>query len=130
MRYFVESVSTLSTTGKSRKGAVLQAVVRRFEHTILADDDALIKLVSRLQAVVNAVNTLYKGKKVSLNHHADSGHIWAHSGYTGNEAYIFSLSYVPVGETMYQSNIHTTISDMLYNMDNVLMVAYAKGGEA
>ena len=25
---------------------------------------------------------------------------------------------------------HTTISDMLYNMDNVLMVAYAKGGEA
>lgn len=134
MMYFIESVSTLSTTGKSRKGAFLQAVTKRFEHTILVDEHALSAFVHQLRCLVNAVNAMYKGKPVNLQYNSASGHIYANNGNTGHEAYIFSISYAPVGIDLRAHNVRNEITDTLYNLDRELLAeyrkeAYKEGGE-
>lgn len=111
MKYFIESVNTLSTTGKSRKGAILQAVVRRFEHTIIADDESLSEFINQLKNLIDVVNQKYSGKDASLQ--TVKGHIYANSGCTGHEAYIFSISYAPVGVTLKKSDMRKTIIDAL-----------------
>lgn len=134
MMYFIESVNTLSTTGKSRKGAILQAVTKRFEHTVLVDGRALCALIHQLHCLVNAVNARYKGKEVFLQHGTDSGHIYANNGSTGNEAYIFSISYAPVGIDLRAHTVRNEITDTLFNLDRKLLAeyrkeAYKEGGE-
>lgn len=132
MKYFIESVSTLTTTGKSRKGALLQSAAKRFEHTILVDEHALTAFIHQLHCLVNAVNARYNGKEVIL--HYSSGYIHADSGSSGHEAYIFSISYAPVGIDLRAHTVRNEISDMLYNIDRKLLSeyrkeAYKEGGE-
>ena len=134
MMYFIESVSTLSTTGKSRKGAILQAVTKRFEHTIIVDDRALQAFIHQLHCLVNAVNAKYKGKEVFLQYSTGSCHIYANNGSTGHEAHIFSISYAPVGIDLRSYTIRNEISDALYNLDRELLAeyreeAYKEGGD-
>ena len=126
MRYFIESVTTYSTSGKSRKGAILQTAVQRFEHTILGDDTALSAFVFQLRRLVDAVNSNYKGKTVMLRHNASSGHICATVDSSGYSTDIFSISYAPVGETIFASNVRNEITDVLYNVDRKLLAEYRK----
>lgn len=134
MMYFIESVHTLSSTGKSRKGAILQAIANRFEHAVLVDETALKAFIHQLQCLVNAVNARYKGKTVFLEFCLDSGHIWAHNGSTGHESYIFSIGYAPVGIDLRAHTVRNEITDSLFNLDRELLAeyrkeAYKEGGE-
>lgn len=134
MMYFIESVNTLTTTGKSRKGTILQAVTKRFEHTILVDEHALSAFIHQLHCLVKAVNARYKGKEVFLQYSTDSGHIYANNGSNGHEAYIFSISYAPVGIDLRAHTVRNEITDSLFNLDRELLAeyrseAYKEGGE-
>ncbi len=134
MMYFIESVNTLSTTGKSRKGSVLQTVTKRFEHAVLFDETALQAFIHQLQCLVNAVNARYKGKTVFLHYRLDSGHIYADNGSTGHESYIFSISYAPVGITLSAHSVRNEITDSLCNLDRELLAecrkdTYKEGGD-
>lgn len=132
--YFIESVNTLTTTGKSRKGAILQAVAKRFEHTILVDEHTLTAFIHQLHCLVNAVNARYSGKEVFLQYSTGAGHIYANNGSTGHEAYIFSISYAPVGIDLRAHTVRNEITDSLFNLDRELLAeyrkdAYKEGGE-
>ena len=134
MMYFIESVNTLTTTGKSRKGAILQAVAKRFEHTILVDEHTLTAFIHQLHCLVNAVNARYSGKEVFLQYGTGAGHIYANNGSTGHEAYIFSISYAPVGIDLRAHTVRNEITDSLFNLDRELLAeyrkdAYKEGGE-
>ena len=134
MMYFIESVNTLTTTGKSRKGAILQAVAKRFEHTILVDEHTLTAFIHQLHCLVNAVNARYSGKEVFLQYSTGAGHIYANNGSTGHEAYIFSISYAPVGIDLRAHTVRNEITDSLFNLDRELLAeyhkdAYTEGGE-
>ena len=134
MMYFIESVNTLSTTGKSRKGAILQAVTKKFEHTILVDEHALSAFIHQLHCLINAFNARYKGKTVYLQYSTGSSHIYANTGCTGHEAYIFSISYATVGLDLRAHTVRNEITDSLYNLDRELLAeyrkeAYKEGGE-
>jgi hypothetical protein len=134
MMYFIESVNTLTTTGKSRKGAILQAVAKRFEHTILVDEHTLTAFIHQLHCLVNAVNARYSGKEVFLQYSTGAGHIYANNGSTGHEAYIFSISYAPVGIDLRAHTVRNEITDSLFNLDRELLAeyrkdAYKEGGE-
>lgn len=126
MMYFIESVNTLSTTGKSRKGALLQVVTKKFEHTILVDEHALSAFIHQLHCLVDAVNARYKGKTVYLQYSLDGGYIHANYGCTGHEAYIFSISYAPVGIDLRAHTVRNEITDALYNLDRELLAEYRK----
>jgi len=51
MKYFINSVQTYSTSGKSRKGALLQSVASLFEGVIV-DDEALSTMTRVFKALV------------------------------------------------------------------------------
>ena len=134
MMYFIQTVNTLSTTGKSRKGALLQAIANRFEHAVLVDKTALEAFIHQLQCLVNAVNARYKGKTVFLEYSLDSGYIRAHNGSTGHESHIFLISYAPVGIDLRPHTVRNEITDSLFNLDRGLLAeyrkeAYKEGGE-
>lgn len=133
MMYFIEAVSTLSSTGKSRKGALLQAIVRRFEHTVLVDDCARMAFIHQLRCLVNAVNARFSGKSVELHCDNDSFYIYANTGSSGHEGYIFAISYAPVGADLRAHTIRNEFTDALYNLDRELLdeyrkLAYSEGG--
>lgn len=126
MMYFIESVRTLSSTGNTRKGAALQAVVNQFEHTILVSEVDLKALFHQLQVLVDAVNARYPGKPVFLHIHSDSGYICAGNDTTGNDGYIFSIHYAPVGDDLRSYNIRPRILESVKNIDRSLFDEYHK----
>lgn len=135
MMYFIESVRTLNTTGKTRKGAALQAAAQRFEHTIICDFEGLTALISELRKLVAACNEIYRGKEVFLSADIESGQIEAHNERTGSEAYIFMIGFAPVGEFLHSSHIRNAICGTLQDADRDLLCVYRKntcqeGGEA
>lgn len=130
MRYFVESVTTYSTSGKTRKGAILQAVARKFEHTIIADDDALRALVESLDRLVKAVNKSYKGRPLCLTFHRDSGHICVQPVNNFNDNLVYSIAYAPVGATYFASSMRPLIFDSVDNVDHDLAKAFMRSDSA
>lgn len=100
MRYFIESVHTLNTTGKSAKGALLQAIAKKYEHIILQDDRTLAELVATLRRLVEAVNACYRGKQVVLEHDPGIGYITAGANLSGEGAYIFNIIYAHIAGLM------------------------------
>ncbi len=126
--YFVESVHTLTSTGKTRKGALLQNVAEQFEHKVLADEDALANLVLRLEQLVEACNKRYKGTEVSFTYDYDAGAISAYNGNPGNAPYIFIISFAPMGERLHASTVRNLISNTVNNIDAETLKAYHKEG--
>lgn len=116
MRYFIESVNTLTTTGKSRKGALLQSIVKRFEHTVLKGNDALTYFVGFLQGLVDSSNASYRGKPVTLHFNPDSCHIYANNDNNGHEAYIFSICYAPIGDELCFYDVPGAILESVENL--------------
>lgn len=127
MKYFIKSVSTLTSTGKSRKGATLQAIVKPFEHKVLCGDDALNCFVSYLRGLVAACNASYRGKLVTLHYNAYSRHIYATNENNGQESYIFSLDYAPVGEELCFFDIAGT---MIHSAENLCGGSFAEAVES
>lgn len=125
--YFIESVTTYSTSGKTRKGAILQSVAKCYEHRVLCDGNALSAMVASLSLLVDVVNATCKGKPLKLCYNADAGWICVkpESGY--NDNHVFSIQYAPVCEHFYASNIRADIYDTLKQQDNELAKAFIKG---
>ena len=116
MMYFIESVTTLTSTGKSRKGALLQTVVKPIEHTLLKGDAAVVILVKYLQALVDKCNSSFRGNTVYLHFNPESFHIYACGEKTGSEAYIFSISYAPVKEQFFFYDLPGAILSPIENV--------------
>lgn len=116
MRYFIESVNILTTTGKSRKGALLQSIVKQFEHTVLKGDDALSFFVGHLKALVDTCNAAYRGKTVTLHFNPASCHIYAKNDNNGHEAHIFSICYAPIGKEFFFYDIPGAIIEPIENL--------------
>lgn len=114
--YFVESVSTLSTFGKTRKAELLQKMSRRFEHTLIVDESALDTFIHQFEVLVAVCNKKYKGKTVYLRHNSKSGHIYACKGVPA-DGYIFMISYVPVVQQMPPHEICNVFSDAVWMLD-------------
>lgn len=126
--YFVESVHTLTSTGKTRKGALLQEVARQFEHKVLADEEALANLMLSLKHLVETCNKRYKGTEVHFTCHYDAGAISAYNGNPGNAPDIFIISYAPMGERLHASTVRNLISNTVNNIDVETLKAYHKEG--
>jgi len=136
MMYFIESVTTYSTSGKTRKGAILQSVAKNYEHRVLCDGNALSAMVTSLKLLVDVVNTTCKGKPLKLDHSADAGWICVKPESRFNDNHVFSIQYAPVCGHFYASNIRADIYDTLKQQDNELAKAFImeaykskKGGE-
>lgn len=136
MMYFIESVTTYSTSGKTRKGAVLQAVAKNYEHKVLCDGDALSAMVFSLKLLVDVVNTTCKGKPLKLEHSADAGWICVKPESCFNDNHVFSIQYAPICGSLYASHIRAEIYDSLKQQDNEIAKAFImeatkikKGGE-
>lgn len=123
MRYFIESVTTYSTTGKSRKGALLQAVAKKFEHDIIADDSALREFISTLRHFVTACNNSYPGAPLYLTANKASGRISVHPKATGSEATVFAIHYAPIGDTFDIFSITPALMASIRNLDSKLASA-------
>lgn len=126
--FFVESVHTLTSTGKTRKGALLQKAASRFEHKVIADEEALAILVIRLDNLVSACNRRYKGAEVKLTYDYEAGNISAYSSHQVDAPYIFSISFAPMGERLYVSSVQNIISDKVNDIDSELLKDYLKEG--
>lgn len=120
MKYFVENVTTYVTTGKTRKGSILQVVARQFEHTIIGDDDALSALVYSLKCLVEAVNNTYKGKPLRLEFKRDAGYIDVKPVNNCNDNHVFSINYAPVGSTNYSLDMRSLVGNTTCNLDQAL----------
>lgn len=137
MMYFIKSVTTYSTTGKSRKGAILQSVAMTYEHRVLCDENALSALVTSLTLLVNVVNATCKGKPLKLEHDQFAGWICVKPENNFNDNHVFSIHYAPVCGHFYASNVRADIYDCLKQQDNELAKAFVmeayksqEGGEA
>ena len=135
MRYFVESVTTYSTTGKTRKGAIIQKVAKEFEHVIIGDNTCSLALISALKRLADACNKVYKGREVIVEYNRNVYQICI--GFKRNaettEGVICSIQLAPINMTMYSSNVHQSVNEsMRAEGDKAVLEAYyeRKGGEA
>ena len=139
MRYFVESVTTYTTTGKTRKGAMLQSAAMQFEHTVIGDVQALEALLKVFRNLVDACNAQYSGKPLKLNYYKDAYRIAVvpEERNTFADNTVFSMQLAPVGMMMYSSNVHQAVHSTVAGhgdtkftqaFKNVCREAYRKGG--
>lgn len=134
MRFFIDNVTVYATAGKTRRGALLQAIANQFEHCILGDVATLDKLVERLEEAVRLANLGSKGKPLKLEHYRDYGHcggqICVKPVSNANDNHVFTISYKPVAQTLFASNVSMEIAGSLaYNSLRQLADAAGKGGE-
>lgn len=129
MKFFIESVTTYTTSGKTRKGATLQRAAQRFEHQILGDEYALEALVGHLRVLVDTVNSSFKGQPLKLVHNADSCWISVMPENPQNDNVVFSIQYARVGLTLWPSDVRHEISDSLSDQGlTQLQSDFWKGG--
>ena len=132
MKYFVESVLTYNTTGKSRKGALLQRVASQFEHQIIGDHQALEALIADIRKLVTACEQTYKGKPLGVFFDKRNCRICVEdlNPRADINTAVFTICYAPVGLTLFSSNVHHAIySSVASGADSKLLEAYKKGGE-
>lgn len=130
MRYFVESVSVYSTTGKTRKGAILQKAALQFEHIILGDHMALKALIKVFKKLAAACDSTYRGAQLRVDY-TDYQLSVRPEKPSFDEKVVFIMHLAPVGLTHFSSNIHQAVyTTVKESGDRQLLEAYAKGGEA
>lgn len=131
MKYFVESVLTYNTTGKSRKGAILQKAATQFEHQIIGDHQALEALVSDIRKLVDACDNIFKGKPLKVDYNKANYRICVESAEKRADinTAVFTILFAPVGLTLFSSNIHQALyTAVAESADQKLIEAYKKGG--
>lgn len=126
MKFFVETVTTYNSTGKTRKGALLQKVAKQFEHTVIGDHNALLALVKVFERLVAACNSTYTGKRLKISYNRYSYYLSVEPEEKNfSESVIFSMQLAPVGLTLFSSNIHSAVhSDLLSTKDQKLLDIY------
>ena len=131
MKFFIETVTTYSTTGKSKKGAAIQTAVSNLEHCILTDEDALASLILQLKNLVDVCNDKYKGKTVKL--HLTTGQFSICPPKTGSETPIATIQYAPVLEQLTADQIRSEIATALFedyrDIASEYIKAARKGGK-
>ncbi len=106
MRYFISNVTTYATAGKTKRGAMLQAVAKQFEHCILANEKALAMLYSELERAVDVANRVFKRNPLKLEISPDSGCICVKPESNCNSSYVFVISYVHINGELFNSNVY------------------------
>lgn len=124
MMFFIETVTTYSTSGKTRKGAILQEVAKTYEHKVLCDETALSAMVASLRLLVDVVNATCKGKPIRLEHNHEAGWICVKPESGFNDNHVFSISYAPICGSLYASHIRAGIYDSLKQQDNEVARAF------
>ena len=132
MNYFIETVNTYSTTGKSKKGAAIQTAVKTLEHCLLKDEDALASLTLQLKNLVDVCNDKYKGNPIKL--HITTGQFSIRPPETGNETPIATIQYAPVLAQLAADEIRSEIATALFedyrDIASEYIKAARKGGKA
>lgn len=128
-RYFISSVTTYSTSGKSRKGALLQAVASGFQSVMLTDTEALDTFIGKLRDLVAACNKVYGGRPVVLTRHTDV--IEAHLQNDAQGPSVFNIHFSTVGAEMATTEVESTIFAAVFNVDRKVSASYmyGKGGD-
>lgn len=131
--YFIESVTTYSTTGKTKRGEILQRVAERFEHMVLINETALSAFANQLRILVDVCNTSLPGKPAEFRWWKDSGAMAVGTGAESCDTYIFMIHYAPIMGNLGAYQIRNEISDVLFKADRDLAVKFIssskKGGE-
>ena len=125
MMYFVHSVQTYATAGKTRKGALLQKVAMKFQSAVLSEE-GLAVLIRSLHILVDAVNANYKGKPLKLS--TGEGWICVKPANGIDDNHVFSISFKPQGKHYLGHNVHKEIHYTLSNADPDIDKVYLKGG--
>ncbi len=125
MMYFVHSVQTYSSPGKTRKGALLQQVALKFKSAVLSDE-ALAVLIRSFRILVDAVNSAYKGKPLKLS--TGEGWIAVKPEDGLDTSYVFNISFQQQGKHYLGHNVHKEIHYTLSNIDPDIDRIYLKGG--
>lgn len=116
MNYFVETVTVYSTSGKTRKGAAIQAAAKPFEHKeLFGGQSTLNVLVARLRALVRVCNANFRGAELFLSWHrdGDQGQISVHPKPTGFESPVVTISYAPILDHISDLTIGTVIGEAI-----------------
>lgn len=134
MMFFIESVTTYSTSGKTRKGYAIQKALKPFEHIILISEQAFDTLLANIERLVVVCNAKYRGAElfVSCNKQADCGQISVHPQPTGNESPVITISYGIVADEFSHITVRHKISNTIrtYAPDIAEHFGLQKGGEA
>ena len=116
MNYFIETVTTYSTSGKTRKGAAIQAAAKPFEHReLFGGESALTVLVARLRALVRVCNANFRGAELCLSWHrnGDQGQISVHPKATGSEQPVVTISYAPIVDRVSDLTVSSVIGEAI-----------------
>lgn len=97
MKYFIHSVQTYATTGKTRKGAMLQSVAVKFEGAVI-DTEALREMTVLFRTLVDITNRRGRGKPLAV--HTSAGSLCVKPQYNGNDNHIFTISFKPIRCTL------------------------------
>lgn len=125
--YFVKSVDTPCFEAESRKVAILQAVARDLEHTILYDGMALLSLLVRLYDLVEVVDSRFSGPEVDIHYYAETKTIQTNLILApGENSVIFSISVVEVVATLQPNTIPDHISETLSLLDHQVFRAFCQ----
>lgn len=126
MMYFVHSVQTYVTSGKTRKGALLQEVAMKFKSAVLSEE-ALAVLIRSFRILVDVVNANFKGKPLKLS--TGEGWICVKPANGLDDNHVFSISFQLMGKHYLGHNVHKEFHYTLTNADPDIAKAYLKGGE-
>ena len=115
MMYFIETVATYTTSGKTRKGYAIQQAVKPFEHILLMDDEAFKAFYYGIQRLVEVCNTRYRGGElfVAHNRQKDCGQISVHPKATGSESAVVTVAYGIVLEEYSGASVRLLMADMV-----------------
>lgn len=115
MRFFIETVTTYSTSGKTRKGYAIQQAVKPFEHILLMDDQAFKELYYNIERLVAVCNARFRGAElfVSHNRQKDCGQISVHPKATGSESPVVTVSYAILLEEYSGASVRLLMADMV-----------------
>lgn len=112
MMYFIKTVSTYLSTGKTKKGKVLQTVATSFEYAIMRDNVALSAFVNSLDRLVDVCNSKFKGASLKLEWSHNNSYISVrHENNPDNV--VFSIHYAPVRDDIAAFNVRNKISDVM-----------------
>ena len=132
MKYFIQRVTTYSSTGKTKKGAAIQTAVEPLEHCLLTDENALASLTLELKNLVDVCNLKYTGNPIKL--HITTGQFSICPPKTGSEPPVATISYAPVLAMVTADDIRVEIVNALFedyrDIASEYMEQAMKGGEA
>lgn len=117
MMYIVQTVQTLTSTGKTRKARVLQSAVEPFTHSILTDTPALHALVFQLRRLVDICNARYGGREIALYVSDDLRYISAKPKNDAVGSDIFHLHIEPMNGYHRADTIRNTIAEAVEPVD-------------